>query len=769
MRCSPRRGSGCGSGDGAMTLTDHLARLDAPALTALLEYRADVLVEPAPRSITELAQRLTADASLAVALQRLNADEAAVIRAVALGTAGVAGLARRLRSPVERVRVVVDGLAARGLAWRRDDAVGLPTRLAQHFTADLAAFLPFAELAGRARVDELRTALAGLGGDPAGLRKPELVDRLAALYADGAAVQRAVAALSPSARAHLDVLQRDPYGFLGGFAGRSSGPATELLRAGLLLSTPYGPPTLPREVAAALVQGGAALQGAPELPVSGDAADDGRAAAGSALLALTTLLDEAGHRPLASLKKGGIGVRERARLSGKVGVAEPALWIDVAAAIGLLARGGSGYGAAEEYGAWREERAARRWAGAAAGWFALHLAPTSRETDDGEVAPPLPMESAAGMVRRALLRAAAGGRSIAAAAAAIDWFCPLHPYTDAGLQRMVAAARHEAALLGVVAGDRLTALGEHLVAAADAADPADALAAAVAELLPEAPGMIVLQSDLTAIVSGQASAEAARLLAASATPEARGVATTWRFSPASVRAALDAGWTAQTLSAELAAATGRPLPQPLEYLIADVARRHGTVRVRGARCCVCGPEADVAEILATRSLQTLHLSRVAPTVLVSPFELDEVVARLRKAGFAPMPEDASGAVILPPRAEHRASTKRVPDRARPRRRIPAAELVARLRSGTAPPPSPSFARLRPLAPHLAEAEVALLADALDQSVDVRISYRNRAGNRSIRTIRPEVLDDRWMASWCHLRGAPREFAVAGIESVSAVG
>jgi predicted DNA-binding transcriptional regulator YafY len=74
-----------------------------------------------------------------------------------------------------------------------------------------------------------------------------------------------------------------------------------------------------------------------------------------------------------------------------------------------------------------------------------------------------------------------------------------------------------------------------------------------------------------------------------------------------------------------------------------------------------------------------------------------------------------------------------------------------------------------LAPQLDEAEVALLADALDNAADVRIAYRNRAGNRSVRTIRPEDLYDRWVSSWCHLRGAQREFAVSGIESVSPAG
>lgn len=153
-------------------------------------------------------------------------------------------------------------------------------------------------------------------------------------------------------------------------------------------------------------------------------------------------------------------------------------------------------------------------------------------------------------------------------------------------------------------------------------------------------------------------------------------------------------------------------------------------------------------------------------MLVSPFELDEVVSRLRKAGFAPMPEDATGAAILPERAEAVAVATRPAPRAR--RRIPAAELAARLHTGTVQPASRSYAQLSTLAPQLDEAEVALLADALDHAADVRISYRNRAGNRSVRTIRPEVLDDRWVSSWCHLRGAPREFAVSGIESVSPV-
>jgi predicted DNA-binding transcriptional regulator YafY len=74
-----------------------------------------------------------------------------------------------------------------------------------------------------------------------------------------------------------------------------------------------------------------------------------------------------------------------------------------------------------------------------------------------------------------------------------------------------------------------------------------------------------------------------------------------------------------------------------------------------------------------------------------------------------------------------------------------------------------------LAPYLDGAEVAVLADDLQRGLDVRIGYRNREGNRTVREIRPQQLYGRWLNAWCHLRSAEREFTVSGIESVSPVG
>jgi hypothetical protein len=642
----------------------------------------------------------------------------------------------------------------------------VPARWAEQVAESVARFRPLAVVARQASVEHLRLAVAGLGGDPDGLRKPELGAFLEELTNDPAVIARAVAGLSGRARRYLDQVRRGSFVYLG-FRSENRGAILDLIRAGVLVDGPSRVAELPRETAVTLLlREGDGLTGAPQLPAAEQAPDDGRAGAEAALRALTTLLDEAGNRPLAALKKGGVGARELGRV-GRLGVPVPALWIDIAFAAGLLALTPTGYGATSAFDEWRDEDPGVRWARIALAWFGLAHAPSSREIDDGEVPPPLPLESSGGLVRRALFRAAAGGRSMSAVGKQIDWFCPAHPYDATGRARKVAAAVEEANQLGLVATDRLTALGEHLAAVVDGADAAEELARRAADMLPAIGGLLVLQSDLTAVASGQLSAAASRLLAASAVPESRETATIWRFTPESVRGALDAGWSADELRAELAAVSDRPVPQPLDYLISDVARRHGSVRVRGVRSCVTGPEAEIGEILHTRSLRRLQLSRLAPTVLASSLEVDDLLPKLRAAGFAPMPEGTDGVVIVQEQATTPPSSRRVQRRGRT---DPGDLAVRLLAAGTAAAPdSKTEAELASLAPRLDVAEVAVLADALEHGRDVRIVYRNKENNRTVRDIRPQELYGRWLKSWCHLRSAEREFAVAGIESVAPVG
>jgi hypothetical protein len=241
-----------------------------------------------------------------------------------------------------------------------------------------------------------------------------------------------------------------------------------------------------------------------------------------------------------------------------------------------------------------------------------------------------------------------------------------------------------------------------------------------------------------------------------------------------VRAALDAGWRAQDLLSELAAVSDRPVPQPLQYLITDAARRHGHVRVRGMRSCVVADEVLITEILHTRSLSKLHFSQLAPTVLSSPSSLDDVLARLREAGLSPVAEDAQGTVIVEARHDHQAPAIKRSIITQSRAALSATELARRLLAdphgltGVAPVDSETFELLAQLNCHLDDAELELLSDAVDHHNDVLITYRDKNGSRSTRAIRPHQLYDRWLDSWCHLRNAQRDFTIANIEAVSPV-
>jgi hypothetical protein len=722
---------------------EYLAGLGEEALTALLRARADVLIEPAPRGLAQLAQRLCSASSLVLALQRLNRDQLTVGQASALNLMD-------LLDPV-RARDVVAELRALGLVWGEDGALRLPQRLVDHWSAEIEC-RSAASIAPAMRVEDLRRVGQALGVPVDGLRKPELVKAVVAAMADLPRIREIITALPDGARELLEQMST-------GYVYMSSAPAV-LMDSGLLLQR-YNQPEVPREVALAclVADWDLNLTGRPPLAPAPSAAADVRtaaqAAAQEAIDTVTALLDRATLKPISALKKGGVGTRERTKIATALGVGPDAvaLWIDVTYAAGLLGETDAGYAPTGEYPEWRSADPNRRWFDLATAWLALDHTPTNRMVDDDrEQPPPLPLLSAAGMMRRALLRESVGA-SVSAVVEELDWFCPAHGYPDEERDVKLAAILRESALFGVIDSDVLTELGECLIAGR------------TPELLSDRAGTVILQSDLTAVVAGPPSPAAVRLLAAAAVNETRGAAAVWRFTAASVRSALDAGWRADEVLRELAAISDRPVPQPLEYLVNDVARRHGHVRVRAVQCCVTADEATVAEILHTRSLAKLGLRRLAPTVLSSSDSPAQVIALLRKSGFAPVAEDADGTVVIERGDGHQAPSAVV----REKNTLTAEELAARL---IAEPHvtvvhGPTYHTLNRHNGQLSEVELQLLAEAIDNHDDVVIGYRDRNRNVTVRRITPEQLYDGWLDSWCHLREDERQFAVAGIESVEA--
>jgi hypothetical protein len=121
----------------------------------------------------------------------------------------------------------------------------------------------------------------------------------------------------------------------------------------------------------------------------------------------------------------------------------------------------------------------------------------------------------------------------------------------------------------------------------------------------------------------------------------------YRVTADTVRRALDAGYAAADIHSLLRRRSRTPLPQALEYLIDDVARRHGGLRVSTAGAYLRGEdEALIGEVFADRRLSSLALRRLAPTVLATPHPVARLLEELRDAGYAPVPEDASGATVV---------------------------------------------------------------------------------------------------------------------------
>jgi hypothetical protein len=754
-----------------------LAALSEAELVRLLDARPDVRQEPVPRGFRQLAQRLSGVGSVVPALHTLTRDTMVVGEAVAVlgDSATVSAIVTLLGAGEQTVRDEVAVLCRVGLGWVDGETVRLPDVLREHWTADVGGGRPVAKLAGAVLVEDVRACLAALGADTTGLRKAGLVDRLSEVMADARALGEVIRGLPAPARVRLAELRHGDFGTVFGF-GPPSGrvdPADVLVEAGLLLRAGMRP-EVPREVAVAawLVDHDIRLTGRPAVDtVAGLPFTAAAAAAREAVRAVTALLDEASREPVAALKKGGVGTRERGRLARRLGIPGDmlVLWVDLAYATGLLGMVDGGYAPTTAFETWRAAPPGAQWATLVLGWYDLEHAPLMREIDGGrELPPPVPLMSMAGDMRRAMLREARAGLSVRGVGAAIDWFCPLHGYEPGARDEKVAATVREAELLGVVAGDRVTDLGEAVLAAIETGgDVVEEAVVRCSALLPETGCTVILQSDLTAVVTGQPSAAVSRLLAATAVKEAHGDATVWRFTPLSVRAAFDAGWSADELLAELGALTEREIPQPLEYLVNDTARRHGRVRVREARSCVVADEALVAEIMNTRELAKLRLSRIAPTVLTSPHQLDHVLERLRASGFSPVAEKPDGTTRIERRAEHRAEEIEVVP-VRPL--LDSADLARRLLADPdgedGAPASETLHVLARLNPRLDEAELVLLSHAVDNHDDVLISYRDKNGSHTVREIRPYQIADRWLESFCYLRDADREFTIANIDSVA---
>jgi hypothetical protein len=729
------------------SLADELRSWPDADLVALLRARPDLAV-PRPYEFAALVTRAASRAAVQRAIDGLDSAQLQVLEVLATLPEPVApaAVSRRWGSPAGPVLARLRALA---LVWGSPRALHLVRAARDVLGPHPAGLgPPLAEALGRRSPQRLAQLLEDLGLPPAG-NPDTALDRLAAHLSRADVLEDLVADAPSGVRAVLGRLTWGPPVGQVNQAERdvhrasANGPVEWLLAHGMLAVADSAHVVLPREVGLAL-RGGRVhrspeitppsliVQARPVRMVSGTAA----AAAAELVRLVEALGEQWGAAPPPVLRAGGVGVRElhRTAVVLEVDDATTAFVAELAYVTGLVADDGEAeprWAPTPAYDLWRAGSTGRRWAELATAWLHTTRCPQLAGTRDARNAPrpalggdldragapairwwvlqtlaeatvppdPEPPRPRSTGPRRADARPtgprppdarpadprrARPGRLAEVGPEALchrlDWLCPRRAGT--ARDALVGWVLDDAGRLGVVGAGALAPHGRTLLEQrCDLTAAARALDAA----LPETVDHVLLQADLTAVAPGPPEPELARELALMADVESRGGATVYRFSPASVRRALDSGRAADDLLSLLAARSRTEVPQPLTYLVTDVARRHGWVRVGSARAFVrSDDEAALTALLAERRTAPLRLRRLAPTVLAAQAPAPVVLGLLRELGLAPVAEGADGDVVVTRRERYRTGQRTPP---RPVPSLPSP--IGPLPSPTGPLPSPT--------------------------------------------------------------------------------
>ncbi|MEU9995815.1 helicase C-terminal domain-containing protein [Streptomyces sp. NPDC050848] len=321
-------------------------------------------------------------------------------------------------------------------------------------------------------------------------------------------------------------------------------------------------------------------------------------------------------------------------------------------------------------------------------------------------------------------------------------------------------------------------VAEHGVELSVAASRAATL---LAPLLPEAVDHVLLQADLTAVAPGPLRRPLADMLSVLADVESKGGATVYRFTPGSVRRALDAGRSASDLHDFLTAHSRTPVPQPLSYLIDDVARKHGHLRIGAASAYVrCDDDAVLGEILADKRSASLRLRRLAPTVLAAQTDPTALLEGLRSMGYAPAAESAAGDVLITRADAYRTAARTapapVPDGppapdstllGAAVRAIRAGDLAATAVRKERPETPETPARAPGELPRTSPAEtLATVQAAAMTGTAVWIGYVNAEGAASQRVIAPVRVEGGFVTGYDHTADEVRTYPLHRITGVA---
>ena len=726
---------------------DYLRALDDAALISMFNHRPD-LVTPVPPDMASLAVRASSAPSLARAVDALNKWQLQVLEVCAILPEPFTE--KDVTALTEKSALfVIPGLIERGLLYTDKDGLRTPTTLKE----------------------VLGNEIAGLG--PASMSKLKLkkLDEVPA----------------PSKKVLDAMVWGPPRGAIADVKKPSVG-VQWLLEEGFLIPFNQQTVVLPREVAIYLRGNTVHRELETSQPSVTGSKRDMRNVQLAAIANITTFLrwtEEVlnfwAQEPATALRSGGLGVRDLKELSLHLGVDESctAFVAEVAYLSGLLTIDPDDkILPTHQFDIWLTQNASVKWQLLASAWLSTSRVSGLVGKEGSKNVAPLGPEldrSSATTTRRLTLTLLQENSQIAvdidSLFAAATWLAPAK--RAGGLQKdYILWAMREAEWLGITGQGVLSSYGADFLTGGDSTS--------VDTDLPKAVDHILIQSDNTAIAPGPLEHEVAQELALIADVESRGGATVFRFSEGSIRRGLDHGRTGEEIAKFLAKTSKTPMPQPLEYLIADVTKKHGKLRVGNTASFIrCEDSALITQILGDKRLDVLGLRKIAPEVLICGHDATEAMNILRSCGYLPAAEDSRGLLLSGPRIQ-RAQTKARPPRIigeyeRPDE-IQIEGALRALRTGEKSSRKQSTMRniateaLGSLPRSTANETLELLSDYLQNQPNksLSIGYADNNGLVSHRIIDPLKLSAGSLVARDHATGEVQTFRIARITGVAAL-
>ena len=611
------------------SFSDYLRSVDDAALLDLFTARPD-LVTPVPPDIASLAVRACSAPSLARAIDSLNQWQFQVLEAAA--SLNEPFLEKSVVTLTDKeAKSVLEHLVTIGLVYPSEDGLRLPTQL-----RDVIGIEP-----------------AGLG--PASMAKLKLSD------------------LEDAPADAKKVLDRLVWGPPRGSVGdiKNPGPGvTWLLDKKFLVPLDQRTVILPREVAIALRGGKIHKERFIKQPALSGAKRDERQINLAAIANVSTvlrwveeLLNFWADEPADALRAGGLGVRDLKIISTHLGVEESctAFVAELAYLASLISIDADDrILPSNKFDIWLMQTPADRWQMLASQWLITSrvsgLVGRVEAKNVAALGPELDRVNAA-RVRALTLELLRENQGIApdwnSFREVLSWRAPVR--RNSSLQDELAEwTLREAEWLGITGQGALSKFGAQFLSGDDLSS--------INEDLPKTVDHILIQSDNTAIAPGPLEHEISQALAMMAEIESRGGATVYRFTESTIRRALDHGKTGDEIKTFLIKTSKTPMPQPLEYLIADVAKKHGKLRVGNTSSFIrCEDTALISQIMNDKKLEILALRRIAPEVVICDMDATDAMRVLRECGYLPAGESANGMILTGPKT-NRALTKPRPPR-----------------------------------------------------------------------------------------------------------